>query len=328
MPAGKHGPADVVFLVDGYNMLANKITSLAVKVEAIQVRSDGLGDSFEENSPTGVSRVEITQGDAFFDTATDRSHAALSGSVPSSARAIPRIICIAMAGNTIGEPSILIEGAFSMEYEPIASSDDLTKANVAYQITGKLEHGTIMQAFGNITADFNTESSGEVDYTLDRKQQVLPITSSAISNPCNVTMALAHGLTTGDKILIAGHSGSAPSLNGAQTVIVVSATNITLTGVNCTTGGTGGTVVRADSANGGAGYLQVNQSTGFSAFVAKIRDSPDDSTYADLVTFADNVSAPFVERVTVAGDVDRYLAADGNITGSGNMDVFISFARS
>jgi hypothetical protein len=75
------------------------------------------------------------------------------------------------------------------------------------------------------------------------------------------------------------------------------------------------------------GFLQVSACSGFTNFVGKIQDSADDTTYADLVTFADNVTDPYAEAVTVTGTVDRYLSFDGNITGSGSITCMSGFAR-
>lgn len=69
------------------------------------------------------------------------------------------------------------------------------------------------------------------------------ITSSSVANPTAITTAAAHGLATGDRVKIAGHSGSTPSLNGEHVVTVTSATAFTIP-VNVTVGGTGGTVTR------------------------------------------------------------------------------------
>lgn len=66
------------------------------------------------------------------------------------------------------------------------------------------------------------------------------ITSSSIANPTNILCAAAHGLATGDTVLIEGHSGSVPNINGEHVVTVVNDTNYTIP-VNVTTGGTGGT---------------------------------------------------------------------------------------
>lgn len=82
----------------------------------------------------------------------------------------------------------------------------------------------------------------------------------------------------------------------------------------------------ASSANGGAGYLSVVAFTGFSAFVAKVRHSVDDVTYADLVTFS-NQTTIGAQRVAVAGTVNRHLAASGDVTGAGSLQCMIGFAR-
>lgn len=83
----------------------------------------------------------------------------------------------------------------------------------------------------------------------------------------------------------------------------------------------------ASSANGGAGYLQVGTYTGFTGYVAKIRHSADDSTYADLITFTNVTAARQAERLTVSGTVNRHLLVDHNVTGTGSAQVFVGFAR-
>jgi len=82
----------------------------------------------------------------------------------------------------------------------------------------------------------------------------------------------------------------------------------------------------ASSSAGGVGYLQVTAATGFTGNVIKIRHSADDVTYADLITFANQVTVG-AQRVTVAGTVNRHLAIDGNVTGSGSVTVWCGFAR-
>ena len=83
----------------------------------------------------------------------------------------------------------------------------------------------------------------------------------------------------------------------------------------------------ASSSSGGVGFIQCTAASGFSGFVGKVRDSSDDVTYADLVSFTDNVSAPFAERVTVSGTVNRYLSFTGIISGSGSITIFCGFSR-
>lgn len=83
----------------------------------------------------------------------------------------------------------------------------------------------------------------------------------------------------------------------------------------------------ASSANGGAGYQQVTEMTGLTGHIGKIRHSADDVTYADLITFANVTTEPAAERIAVAGTVNRHLAFDGNVTGTGTITVFGGFAR-
>jgi hypothetical protein len=79
------------------------------------------------------------------------------------------------------------------------------------------------------------------------------ITSSSVANPTNILTGAAHGLTTGDQVLITGHAGSTPAIAGSYVVTVVDATNFTIP-VNVTVGGTGGTVAKSAELLGSGGY--------------------------------------------------------------------------
>lgn len=88
----------------------------------------------------------------------------------------------------------------------------------------------------------------------------------------------------------------------------------------------------ASSANGGAAMFQVSALTlgGYTNLAVKVRHSADDVTYADLVTFAVVTTAPAAERKTVAGTVNRHLAASWAFTGAGSAQsarFFVGFAR-
>ena len=73
------------------------------------------------------------------------------------------------------------------------------------------------------------------------------------------------------------------------------------------------------SANGASGYLQVSALTlgGYTSAALKIQDSPNDSTWLDLITFAAVTAAPAAERLTVAGTVDQYTRATLAYNGAG-----------
>lgn len=321
---GKYGSSSfAVLLVDGYNLLAAKVKSFSHKVASIMEETTGLGDGTKAKGPTGVVQVSLTQAGAFFDDSTNGSHDALKASTAAS-----RILCFAIAGNAIGQPFRGMSGAYTQSYEVLAQTAKLTKANVGYDASGALERGTILQHHIAKTADWNTKTLGTpVDYTLDPSQTVIPITSSSVANPSVITTPVPHGLTTGQKILISGHAGSTPAINGQQTVTVTGPNTFTIP-VNVTVGGTGGSFVLANTVNGGAGYQQVSAFSGFTGFIGKIRSSADDVTYADLITFTNVTAAPAAERKTVAGTVDRYLCFDGDVTGTGSITPFAGFARS
>lgn len=308
------------FLASGYSLLASKLQGIAEKVAAAQARTDGLGDSWQEHTPTGMKESTLSQDGAFYDTETGNAHEALR--TPSTTAT--RVVCLAPDGNTVGKRFLGWAGAMTTAYEVLAQVGNLTKANATYVVSGARDEGVILHALTAETADFNTESL-DTDYTAF-PQRVIPITSNSIANPTVVTTTVPHGLTSGDIIFISGVATSSPTINGERTVTVTSTTTFTVA-VNVTVAGTGGTFVKANSTGGGVAYQQVTAFSGFTGFVGKIRDSADGVTYADLATFANVTSAPSAEAVTVAGTVDRYLAYDGNVTGSGSITVFGGFAR-
>lgn len=327
--AGKYGSASAVFLVGGYNLLAMKLKELRFKREALTEPDDGLGDAFESHAPTGETRAELVQAGGFWDTtATTGIHAMLDDGLASTPQATARVGMLWYMGHVMGAAFVGLAGLFQTAYEVIGDNGKLTKANVAHLFDGAVEPGQLVQPLATKTADWNTKSLGTtVDYTTDPGQRTIPITSNSIANPTVVTCPVKHGLTTGDLILIAGVATSDPTINGERAVTVITDYTFSVP-VNVTTGGTGGSFVRANSSGGGAGYQEVTALSGFTGFVGKIRDSADDTTYADLVEFANVTAAPDGQRVTVAGVVDRYLCFDGNVTGSGSIDVCAGFSRS
>ena len=325
MPPGRFGAAHVFLLVDGYNLTAAKLQGLTDNVIAEMVETSGLGDSWKERSPTGVRDVELVQEGAFFDTDTGKSHDALSGSLPSSPQATPRLVVFGMAGKAIGAPFVGLEGAYTQRYEVVAQNGNLQRANTAYSVRGQRDEGSTIQPLEKKTADWNTQSDS-IDYTGDLDQRAVPITSSSVANPSVITTGVPHGLAAGHRVLISGHSGSTLGIDGEHVVTVISATTFSIP-VDVTVGGTGGTLVPANSLQGGVGYLQVTQFDGFTGFVGKLQHSADDTVYTDLVTFDGVTSAPAAQRKTVSGTCNRYLAFQGDVTGTGSITIFCGFAR-
>jgi len=331
---GKFGSPSGVLLVAGYNMLANKLQAIRHKIAPLLERSDGVGDSAEEHTPTGVSMAEIAQEGAYFDTSNGSVHDAVAaepgGLGPQSA---PRVVCLGVEGNAIGQNFFGAQGAYNHEYEILDSVGKLVRANVGYKVTGQVNQGQILHALTQETADLATTQPGSsVDNTL-ASQRTIPITSSSVANPTTITTPVPHGLATGDIILIAGHSGSTPTINGERTVTVVTTTTFTIP-VNVTVGGTGGTFTRGKTNNGGVAYFQWTQLTlgGFTNAVVTVRHSDDNSTYVDLVAMTAITAARGAEIKTVAAGtaVRRYLAAIVDFVGAGSgpsLTYFLGFAR-
>lgn len=328
--AGKYGSGSVVFLVAGYNLLAAKVKNLSHKWAQITEPTGGCGDDHEEHTPVGMGSLTLAQGGALFDTTALSNHAALSAGPGTTPQATPRVVCVGFAGNTLAAPFSGIQGMFQQTYEVVGQPGTLTKANAEYFAAGVIERGVILQPLAAKTVDWNTKTLGQsVDNTLDTQQLVIPIASATKANPCVVTTSVPHNLTNGQLVYIAGNSLTGTVINGERTATVIDATSFSV-GVN-TSGsagaGTGGTVVESNSPNGAVGYLQVTAFSGFSQAVIKIRDSADDTTYADLIQFSTVTTAPTAERATVAGTVDRYACVDGDVTGSGSITVFVGLCR-
>ncbi len=322
--AGKLGSASFsVLLIDGYDLLAAKVKTFTHKITALMEKSEGLGDSTEAKTPTGLSKLELTQGGAFFDDSANGAHVLLS---PIANLQVSRVVSFAYGGNTIATPYVGASGTYGMSYEVLSQVAGLTKANVSYDVSGALDRGVILQIQTALTADGNGAS---VDYTLDTSQRVIPITSATKANPCVVTTPVPHGLTTGQKILPTDNTLAGPSINSDLAVTVISTTTFSVA-VNTTasTGaGTGGSFVLSSTVNGGAGSQQVSAFSGFTGHLGKIQHSPDDSTWADLITFTNVTAWPAAERKTVTGTVDRYTRFTRDVTGSGSITPFVGFAR-
>lgn len=327
--AGKLGSSSfAVLLADGYDILAAKLQGFNWKFTALTERVDGLGDTWQSNSPTGVSRAEITQTGAFFDDTTNRIHDAFKASTD-----VVRILCWAPATNVIGKAFAAVRGAMGSTYAVIGQIGNLTKADVTYTVDGQLDRGVIVM---NQAAQTTNWTGTTVDYTLDTSQKVMPITASTKAAACVITTPYAHGLTTNQVIFISGNSLSGPAINGQQTVTVLSTTTFSVA-VN-TSGSTGtgndGSYVLASTVNGGVAYQQVSAYSGFTQVVGKVRHSTDDSTYVDLVTFTAVTAGPgdvnaSQRSVVAAGTtVNRYLKHTGTVTGSGSITPFAGFVRS
>jgi hypothetical protein len=154
----KYGSGSVWFLIDGFDMIVNKLQSLRCKFSAITEPTHGLGDTWEAHTPTGISRAELAQEGAFFDDTANYMHylQTSSGGTPvgsQTAATSPKVVCLGVAGNTTGQDFIGIKGEFQTEYEVLSQGGKLTRANATYIVTGNAEHGKIIRSLAATTAD-------------------------------------------------------------------------------------------------------------------------------------------------------------------------------
>lgn len=322
------GSSFQILLVDGYNLLSASVQQVTSKVvNVLQQKTHGLGSGWEAGSSTGVQRAELSQAGAYFEDSALGMHdafKAVTGAV--------RLLVFALASNTIGKAFTGTAGVYEGDYAIlVAKPGSLSMADASYAVSGQVDRGVILQNWTQRAASWNTFTDGfPVDYTTDPDNLPTPITSNSIANPTVVTTPVPHKLTTGDVVLIAGVITSTPTINGQQTVTVISPTTFSVP-VNVTVAGTGGTFVRASTNNGGVGYQMVSQYAGITGLTGKIRSSPDNITYADLITFANVTGAPpdatAAQRLTVAGTIARYLCSTGTFTGAGTTTPFHGFKR-
>ncbi|MGE3276723.1 MAG: hypothetical protein AB7O67_16550 [Vicinamibacterales bacterium] len=152
---GKYGSDQVgFFLVDGYDMLG-AITALeGPTVEAVMERSDPLGASWQEQTPTGAMRATMTQS-GFYDDVANGSHVALN-----EQQDVSRVFCLNVDGNAAGQTFDGAAGTFGMKYGRKPARDALIKADAEYRISGQVDRdGIILQPRATKTADWNTESA-------------------------------------------------------------------------------------------------------------------------------------------------------------------------
>lgn len=154
------------------------------------------------------------------------------------------------------------------------------------------------------------------------------ISSSSVADPTVITTATEHGLQAGDLVIIASHSGSTPSINGAHAVVAAPTPTTFTIAVNVTVGGTGGTVRRTSTRNGGSVHLHVDalDLDGGDGVQVDLIDSPDGVTFAtcdsfDEITTEVDASDPadgYAVRLDIPAStaIDRYAALAWAFTGS------------
>jgi hypothetical protein len=97
-------------------------------------------------------------------------------------------------------------------------------------------------ASGSLDASLSLSPTVFLSATIITAPAAKTITSSSVADPTLITTSAPHALVVGSVVVIAGHTGATPSLNGAHTVTTVPTTTTFTIPVSVTVGGTGGTV--------------------------------------------------------------------------------------
>ena len=306
------GSPDIGFILyAGYDVMGLQ-TGMSEKLEAMLEQTDGLGDSADEYSAVGMSKFDLSF-DGFYDSVITKALEALS----AKSAMIYSLISNAIGARAIGVNAVLS----SISRDP--SRDAITKANMVFKSDEGRDVGQISAPHAIRTAQGPAQTATD---NWGTQADAVVITSSSAENPTLITANAVHGLTTGDTVLIAGHSGSTPDINGSHIVTVVNTTTFTIA-VSVNPGGTGGTLTRTSTRDGAIAYLvcdNLNLDSG-TALQVDIIDSDDDVTFVDLMTFT-ALTAIGSERKTVAGNIDRYTQTQHEFTGGSGGNRTCKFA--
>jgi hypothetical protein len=315
---GKVGSPDVGFLtIDGFDLLPAKVQTFTYAITNLLEKTDGLGDKWDEHTPTGLRRCTVTQGGAYYETAANGMHDAFKAN-PTAYRKL----AFAIAGAGAGAPLVVADGTLSTSYEVLARNGNLTKANVQYQISGSVTTGALVDPPVAHTADWIGATG---DYALDPSNPALTVTGISVAAAAVVTTATPHALVVGSLVLLSG-TNSTPALTGPYAATVLTPTTFSVP-ITTTVAGTTGTVVRVNSPAGGSALQDVSAYSGFTGVQGKIRHSTDGSTWVDLVVFAPVTAAPNSQRVTVPGLIHRYVRFEGDVTGTGSVRLLAGLTR-
>lgn len=254
---------------------------------------------------------------SFFNVDAGRAHARFSA-LPTA-----DVVASYFRGSTLGGAAAGLV-AKQANYDGSRGNDGSLTFAVNLQGSGHgLEWGRML------TAAMRTDTGATNGTAVDGGLQgdAVDILTSSIDDPTEIATDGAHGLVTGDSVVIAGHSGSTPDINGEYTVTVTGTDTFTIP-VEVSGDGTGGTVTKTSTSHGLSAYLHVFSFTGTSVTV-KLQDSADNSSFADITgaafAAATGITAERIQTGATA-TIRRYVRAV--TTGTFNPATFaVMFAR-
>lgn len=143
-------------LIGGYDILSS-LTSFTDKVTAQTEESHTLGDSWVEQTFTGVRSAEWVQ-DGFYDDGVGSVHEALSANLSTS-----KVLVYGIEGNTTGKNFVGFSGALQIDYDRQVTRGELHKAKATYKGNGQVDQGKILHPLTGRTASGNT-TAASIDF--------------------------------------------------------------------------------------------------------------------------------------------------------------------
>lgn len=214
---------------------------------------------------------------AFFNPATGQAHPTLRAITSTD------VLASYFHGQVVGNPAAFLL-AKRVNYDGTRGAD----GSLAFTAEALAGAGSPLLWGEQYTAGKATHSSAANGTAIDGGMQgaAIDIDSTSAASPTVVTTDGAHGLVTGDSILIAGATGGTPgTLNGNHTVTVTGATTFTVP-VDLSGGAaTGGTVTKTSTNFGATGALHLF-SLASGTVTGKFQDSADNSSFADLASLS------------------------------------------
>lgn len=155
----KYGsPSAKLLLVGGYDLIGDTTELTDIVKEGLLEESHSLGDSWREQTATGIRTAAFGQN-GFFNDAVGAIHDAMFA---AAAQTTARVGVIGIEGNDYGKRFMGFEGTFSGQFNRVAQRGALLKANVQYSVSGKLDEGIILQILEQkTTTDWDTDANSQ-----------------------------------------------------------------------------------------------------------------------------------------------------------------------
>lgn len=320
----KYGPSSTFLLVGGRDISTDTF-KLEESVEQVLEEARGFSETWDRFLPAGLAKAMLDAGDGFYDDRVGGIVEALA-----NAGATQQLVSWGVAGNANGAEVAIASGSFVAKWKRMAKREGLTRAHAEYSISGALTRARVLHGLTPETGTTGNTQATSVDATTQQRPK--KIINASVANPTVLTCAEAHGLTSGDTVLIAG-STTTPTIDGSRVVTVVDPVTFTVP-VNVTNGGAQTATWVPVTTTGAIVDLHVPALTlgGWTSVTVLVRDSADNVTFANLTggTFTNVATLGANQRLTVAGQVRRYMAMQWTFNGAGSgqsITPYVAIAR-